>query len=60
MTYEKAMLRLEELAAQMEKGEVGVEEMEKHLKEAQSLLRFCRDKLYAAEESCKALFETED
>ncbi len=57
LTYEKAMQRLDTIAAQMEQGEIGVDEMAERLQEAQKLMKYCRERLYAAEKSCRSLLE---
>ena len=49
ITYEQAMTQLEALAAQMEKGELGIDELSQRLKEAQRLIKFCRQKLLNVE-----------
>ena len=60
-TYELAMCRLEEIVAQIEEGELDVDSLGEHLKEAQKLIRFCRNKLYKADEEIKKMLEeTED
>lgn len=57
LTYEQAMQRLEELAAQMEHQQVSVDELAPLLTEAQTLLQFCKEQLYAAEKSCESLLD---
>ena len=42
LTYEQAMQKLEALTQQMERGEVGIDEMAKRLQEAQRLMQFCK------------------
>ncbi len=49
--YEDALAKLEKLAQQMESGEVGIDEMADRLREAQQLIKYCRDRLYAADEA---------
>ena len=57
LTYEEAMQRLEELAAQMEGHEVSIDELATRLQEAQKLMQFCKERLYAAEKSCESLLD---
>lgn len=51
------MQRLEELAAQMEGHEVSIDELATRLQEAQKLMQFCKERLYAAEKSCESLLD---
>ena len=57
MTYGKAMERLEVLVAEMEEGELDIDLLGSRLKEAQELVRFCRGKLYKADEEVKKIME---
>ncbi len=57
LTYEEAINRLEEIAHQMEENEIGIDEMAKHLKEAQELLAFCKKRLYAVDEDIQKIME---
>ena len=49
LTYEQAMQRLEEMTLQMERGEIGIDEMATRLRDAQELMKYCHEKLYEAE-----------
>lgn len=55
MTYEGAMEQLEVLAREMENGHVPIDLLAAKLKEAQELLRFCKDKLTKADEEVRKL-----
>ena len=57
ITYEQAMTQLEALAAQMEKGELGIDELSQRLKEAQRLIKFCRQKLLNVEKEIHDILE---
>ena len=57
ITYEQAMTQLEALAAQMEKGELGIYELSQRLKEAQRLIKFCRQKLLNVEKEIHDILE---
>ena len=57
MTYGKAMERLEARVAEMEEGELDIDLLGSRLKEAQELVRFCRGKLYKADEEVKKIME---
>ena len=53
LSYEEAMARLEELVRRIEANETGIDRLAGELKEAQRLVAFCREKLYATEKSRK-------
>ena len=57
ITYEQAMTQLEALAAQMEKGELGIDELSQRLKEAQRRIKFCRQKLLNVEKEIHDILE---
>ena len=59
MTYNEAMMRLEEITAKIQGGKVDIDELAGLLKEAQELVKFCREKLYKVDEEIKALLEDE-
>ena len=59
MSYEEAMARLEELVRSMEKNELDIDQLSEVLKESQSLIKLCRDKLYKADEQVKQLLNEE-
>ncbi len=60
MTYETAMVRLEELVRQVESNEVGIDKLAELLKEAKALTEFCRNTLYATDEEIKKILQTEE
>ncbi len=60
ITYEQAMQRLDALAAKMEKNEIGLDEMAERLREAQELMKYCRECLYEAEKNCNSLLNVEE
>lgn len=45
-TYEQAMKRLEEIVSRIDSNELDIDSLGVNLKEAQELIKFCRDKLY--------------
>lgn len=57
LTYEAAMERLEQLAKEMENGDVAIDQLSVKLKEAQQLLQFCKDNLTKADEEVRKLLE---
>lgn len=59
MTYEQAMKQLEELASKMERSEIGIDEMAEKLREAQQLIRYCKDWLYTADEAVQKILDAE-
>lgn len=54
-SYSEAMKRLETIVSQIESGELDIDELGNQLKEAQKLIKFCRDKLYNADEEIKKM-----
>ncbi len=54
-SYSEAMKRLEIIVSQIESGELDIDELGNQLKEAQKLIKFCRDKLYKADEEIKKM-----
>ena len=60
ITYNEAMMRLEEITAKIQGGKVDIDELAGLLKEAQELVNFCREKLYRVDEEIKALSEGEE
>lgn len=54
-SYSEAMKRLEAIVSQIESGELDIDELGNQLKEAQKLIKFCRDKLYKADEEIKKM-----
>ena len=58
LKYEEAMERLEQLARQMEAGEVPIDQLAAQLKEAQQLLQFCREQLTRADEAVSKILES--
>ena len=59
ITYNEAMMRLEEITTKIQGGKVDIDELAGLLKEAQELVKFCREKLYKVDEDIKALTEGE-
>lgn len=55
MTYEKAMLRLEEITSLLEKNEVSLDESIKLYEEASKLAAFCDEKLKTAQQKIEEL-----
>ena len=55
--YEKAVSRLEEIVHEIESGEQGVDSLVDKLKEAQGLIRKCKEKLFKVEKEMKKISE---
>lgn len=56
-TYEQAMKRIEEIVARIDSNELDIDSLGNCLKEAQQLIKFCRDKLFKADEEIKKILE---
>lgn len=57
LTYEQSMLRLQEIVAKMERGEMNIDSLADNLKEARELVEFCRNKLTKVEKEVKKILE---
>lgn len=53
LTYEKAIKRLEQIVAQIEGGEMDIDALAKNLKEAKTLVEYCKERLTKAEAEVK-------
>lgn len=56
-TYTEAMKKLETIVANVEGGELDIDQLGENLKEAQRLIKFCKDKLYKADAEIKKMLE---
>lgn len=59
LTYEQAMKRLEEIVSRIDSDELDIDHLAESLREAQELMKFCRDKLYKADAEIKKMLEEE-
>ena len=59
-SFEKALARLEEIAAEMESGELGLEKMVAAFEEGQKLVKLCSSKLNEVEKKIEALVRKSD
>ena len=59
-SYSEAMKRLEAIVAQIEVGELDLDALCERLKEAQALIKQCREKLYKTDEEIKKLVKSEE
>ncbi len=56
-TYTEAMKRLENIVSRIESNELDIDELGENLKEAQKLIKYCRDKLYKADAEIKKMLD---
>ena len=56
-THTEAMKKLEAIVAKVEGGELDIDQLGENLKEAQRLIKFCKDKLYKADAEIKKMLE---
>ncbi|WP_018709660.1 exodeoxyribonuclease VII small subunit [Phocaeicola barnesiae] len=56
-TYSEAMKRLEAIVSRIESNELDIDQLGSQLQEAQKLIKFCREKLYKADEEIKKILE---
>ena len=57
MKYEEAIKELESIVSQVENNELDIDQLATRLKEAQKLIKFCKDTLYKTDEKIKALLD---
>ncbi|GAB6981897.1 exodeoxyribonuclease VII small subunit [Prevotella dentasini] len=57
MKYEEAIAQLEAIVTRMENGELDLDEMAGQLKQAQMLVRMCRDRLKKTDMEIKKLLK---
>ena len=55
MKYEEAVRQLEEIVRKMEDNELDIDEMGEQLKEAQRLIKLCKDRLTKTDEEIKKI-----
>ena len=58
--YEEALDRLERIVKQMENDELDIDVMGEQLKQAQKLIKLCKDKLTKADNEIKRILEKMD
>ncbi|MBQ7554083.1 MAG: exodeoxyribonuclease VII small subunit [Bacteroidaceae bacterium] len=56
-TYSQALQRLEKIVAQIDSGELEIDQLADKIKEANAIIEFCNDKLTKADEEIKKLSE---
>ena len=57
MKYKKAIKNLESIVSMMESGKLDLDQLEEKLKEAQQLIKLCRDKLTKTDEEISKLLQ---
>jgi exodeoxyribonuclease VII small subunit len=57
ISYEEAVLQLEKIVERMENGELDIDKMTEQLKEAQQLIKFCKDKLTKTDDEIKKILD---
>ena len=58
--FEQAMEKLEKIVAELEAGELSLDEMVKKFEQGMKLVDFCSEKLNQVEQKLKKLVKTED
>ncbi|MCF2594591.1 exodeoxyribonuclease VII small subunit [Bacteroides caecigallinarum] len=56
-TYTEAMKKLEMIVAKIEGGELDIDQLGENLQEAQKLIKFCKNKLYKADEEIRKMLD---
>lgn len=59
LTYEAALKQLQEITTRLEQGKLNIDDLAATLKQANSLLTFCRQKLTTVEADVKAILDGE-
>ena len=57
MKYEEAMKRLKQIVSDIENNKLDIDLISDKIKEAQELIKFCKDKLYKTDEEIQKLLE---
>ncbi len=60
LKYESAIQRLEAIVKKIENNELGIDEIAANLKEAQQLIKFCKEKLTKTEKELSAIREVSE
>lgn len=59
ISYEETMTQLEQIVEQIENNELGIDELTSKLKQAQRLLKMCKDKLTKTDKEVEKLLGKE-
>lgn len=57
MKYEEALSQLEDIVSKMENEELDIDELTTELKQAQKLVRLCKDKLTKTDKEIKTILK---
>ena len=60
MKYEESLQQLETIVSNMEQGQYDVDELAEQLKQAQKLIKLCRDKLTKADTEIKKILDKDE
>ncbi len=60
MKYEEAVRELERIVAAMESGEPDIDSLAAQLKEAQELIKYCKDKLTKTDEEVRKILAAQE
>ncbi|MFI3332008.1 MAG: exodeoxyribonuclease VII small subunit [Rikenellaceae bacterium] len=57
LSYEEAIAQIEAIMAKFRTGELSVDELAAEVKRATELIKYCKERLYKAEEDLKKVME---
>lgn len=60
LTYTQAMKQLEEIVGQLEDNSLDIDQLADKVRQAQELIKFCRDRLYKTDQEIQKLLNLED
>lgn len=60
LTYTQVMKQLEEIVGQLEDNSLDIDQLADKVKQAQELIKFCRDRLYKTDLEIQKLLNPED
>ncbi|MBU2018943.1 MAG: exodeoxyribonuclease VII small subunit [Bacteroidetes bacterium] len=60
ISYDKAFEELQTIVAELEDGEIGVDELSEKVKKASELLKVCKEKLSSTEEDIQKILKELD
>ena len=60
LTYTQAMKQLEEIVGQLEDNTLDIDQLSEKVKQAQELIKFCRDRLYKTDAEIQKLLSPEE
>ena len=60
LSYSEAYSKLQEILSQIESNQLDIDELSFKIKEATSLLKVCKDKLFVANEETKKIIDNID